>query len=162
MSDRKPYPPDNPFFKGHSRDEDEKVAEKLFYGITVRDQKTGRDCHRYPPENSPHERHGVEALCRLLVFSCQDLEPGILAGLLCSLDLDGSFGRRLVFKPRKRKRPADSATDLQVYFYVQSLERARLKTESAVKYAMDKFHLSRNAVFEARARIRRENPGLEV
>ena len=163
MSGRSPYP-DDPFYKGHSRDEDEKLAEKLFYGTMVHDQKTGRDYHRYPPENSPHERQGVEALCRLLMFSCQDnLEPGILAGLLCSLDLGGSLGRRLVFKPRKRKRPVGAATDLQVYFYVQSLERPRgMKTKSAVQYAIDKFHLSRNAVFEARARIRRENPGFEV
>jgi hypothetical protein len=158
MSDRKPYP-DDPFFRGHSRDEDEKLAEKLFYPATVR---AGRDCHRYPPENSAHERQGVEALSRLLVFSCQDLEPGILAGLLCSLDLGGSFGRQLVFKPRKRKRPVGAATDLEIYYYVQSLEHTGLKTEAAVRYAMDKFDLSRNAVFEARARIRRENPGFEV
>jgi hypothetical protein len=98
----------------------------------------------------------------LLVFSCQDLEPGILAGLLCSLDLGGSFGRQLVFKPRKRKRPVGAATDLEIYYYVQSLEHTGLKTEAAVRYAMDKFDLSRNAVFEARARIRRENPGFEV
>jgi hypothetical protein len=131
----------------------------LFYGTTVRD-KIGRDCHRYPSENSPHERQGVEALCRLLSFS--DLPSEIIGGLLCSLDSGGSFGRRLVFKRRKRKRPVGAATDLQIYFYVQSLERAGLKTEAAVKYAEDKFHLSRNAVFEARARIRRENPGFEV
>lgn len=160
MSGRSPYP--RPYHKGHSRAQDEKLAGELFYGTTVRNEKTGRDCHLYPPENSPHERQGVEALGRLLLCDCQDLSPDVLGGLLASLDLGGSFGRRLLFKPRKRKRPAGAATDLQIFFYVQSLEHAGWKTESAVQSAMDKFDLSRNAVYEARARIRRENPDFEA
>lgn len=110
MSGPYPYPP-RPYSKGYSREEDEKLAEELFYGTTVRD-KTGRDCHRYPSENSPHERQGVEALCRLLLFS--DLPSEIIGGLLCSLDSGGSFGRRLVFKPRKKKtasRLSDRSSD---------------------------------------------------
>jgi hypothetical protein len=152
-----PYP--RTYYKGYSREEDEKLAEELFYGTMVRD-KTGRDCHQYLPEGSPQERQAFDALQRLLVFS--DLAPGVLAGLVCSLDLDGSFGRRLVFKPRKRKRPVGAATDLQIFFYVQSLERAGVKIESAVQSAMDNFGYSRNAIFEARARIRRENPEFEA
>jgi hypothetical protein len=155
---RNPYP--RPYYKGHSREQDEKLASELFYGTTVRDKKTGRDCHQYPPENSPHERQGVEALCRLLLRDCQDLSPDVSAGLLASLDLDGSFGRRLVFKPRKRKRPADSATDLQIALYVQSLKRAGVK--KSAEYAADKFHLSRKTVFEAMKRIRAESPWLKV
>jgi hypothetical protein len=149
-----PYP--RTYYKDYSSEEDEKLAEELFYGTMVRDKKTGRDCHEYLPEGSPQERQAFDALQRLLTFS--DLPSGVLAGLVCSLDPGGSFGRRLVFKRRKRKRPVGAATDLQIFFYVQSLERAGLKIESAIQYAMDNFDLSRNAVFEARARIRRENP----
>jgi hypothetical protein len=159
MSEHGPYPLLRPYYKGHSREEDEKLAEELFYGITVRDEKTGRDCHQYPPEDSPHERQGVEALCRLLLSS--DLAPGVLGGLVSSLDLRGSFGRRLVFKPRGRKQPADSPTDLQIFFFVLSLERTGLKTEAAVALAQEKFGLSRETVYRARKRISREDPWLK-
>jgi hypothetical protein len=122
MTERNPHALLRPYFKEYSREQDEKLAEELFYGTTVRDKKTGRDCHRYPLEESADERRGLDALCRLLVFG--DLAPDILGGLLCSLDPDGSFGRRLVFKPRKRKRRADSATDLQIALHVRSLYRS--------------------------------------
>jgi hypothetical protein len=151
-----------PYYKGHRRQQDEKLAEKLFFGTTVRDKKTGRDCHRYPPENSPHERQGVEALCRLLLFNCQDLGAEILGGLLCSLDLDGSFGRRLVFKRRKRKRPAGFATDLQIALFMQSLRRAGWPIEAAVERATKEFKLSRKSVYAARKRIRTESAWLKA
>jgi len=160
MTERNPYALLRPYYKGHDLEQDEKLAEELFYGTTVRDKKTGRDCHRYPPEDSADERRGLEALCRLLVFS--DLAPDILSGLLCSLDPVGSFGRRLVFKQRKRKRRADSATDLQIALHIRSLYRRLGKKESAVRQAMKDFDLSRNAVFEAMARIRAESPWLGV
>ena len=163
MSNHSPYPLLRPYYKGHSREEDEKLAEELFYGIMVRDKKTGRDCHRYPPENSLRERQGVEALCRLLSFSCQELEPMILGGLLGSLDFNGSFGRRLVFKPRrKRKRPTDAPTDLQITLYVQSLHRAGWGIDAAVADAEKKFGRSRKTVYAAMKRIKRESPWLEV
>jgi hypothetical protein len=156
MTGHFPYP--RPYHKGHSREQDEKLAGELFYGTTIRDKKTGRDCHRYPSENSPYERQGVEALCRLLLCSCQDLDPEILAGLLCSLDLGGSFGRRLVFKPRKRKRPADSPTDLQIALYVGAL--VRIGEKKPINQAMVKFGVSRETVFRAKKRIKRESPWL--
>jgi hypothetical protein len=162
MSHNSPYPLVRPYYKGqHSREEDEKLAEELFFGTTVRDKKTGRDCHQYPPERSPYERQGVEALCRLLSFGCEDLKPEILGGLLASLDPSGSFERRLVFKSRKRKRPADSRTDLQIFFQVKSLERAGWPTEAAVAQVMKKFGISRETVYRARKRIRRASPWLE-
>jgi hypothetical protein len=64
-----PFP--RTYWAGFNRQEDEKLAEQLFYGITVRDEKTGRMHHKYLPNNSPHARQGVEALQRLLLFSCQ-------------------------------------------------------------------------------------------
>ena len=152
MSGPYPYPP-RPYSKGFSREEDEKLAEELFYGTTVRD-KTGRDCHRYPSEDSLH----VEALCRLLLFS--DLPSEIIGGLLCSLDKGGSFGRRLVFKQRKRKRPVGAATDLQITLYVQSLKRAEWPVDAAVANAEKKFGLSRKGVYGARKRIKAESPWL--
>jgi hypothetical protein len=160
VSGRSPYPLLRPHYKRHSREEDERLAEELFYGTTVRDQKTGRDCHQYPPKNSPHERQAFDALQRLLISS--DLPPGVLGGLLCALDLDGSFGRRLVFKPRKRKRSADSPTDLQITLHVGRLHRAGWKIDAAVADAEKKFGRSRKTVYAAMKRIKRESPWLEV
>jgi len=90
------------------------------------------------------------------------LDEGILGGLVASLDPGGSFGRRLVFEPRKRKRPADSATDLQIALHVRSLHHRLGKKEAAVTQAMADFDLSRKTVFEAMKRIRAESPWLEV
>jgi hypothetical protein len=158
-----PYPsPARPYYKGHSREEDEKLARNLFFGTSTIDKKTGRQHHQYPAEDSQDERGAIEALQRLLICSCGDLAPEILGGLLSALDPGGSFERRLVFKSRKRKRPSNSPTDLQIFFHVWSLERAGLKTESAVQDAMTRFDLSRNAIFEARARVRAESPWLTV
>ena len=156
-----PYPLLRPYYKGHSREEDEKLSNELFYGTsTVVDKKTGRCRHDYP--DGLDERRAIEALKRLLVFSCGDLDEGILGGLVASLDPGGSFGRRLVFEPRKRKRPADSATDLQIALRVRSLHHRLGKKEAAVTQAMADFDLSRKTVFEAMKRIRAESPWLEV
>jgi hypothetical protein len=159
LNDRSPYPSlPRPYYKGHNREQDEKLAEELFYGTMVHDKKTGRDCHYYLPEGSPQERQAIEALQRLMSFSCGDLSPEILAGLFCSLDLDGSFGRRLIFKSRKRKRRADAATDLQIALYVS----ARGNDKGAVMDAMNEFNLSRKTIFAARKRIRKERPWFKV
>ena len=161
MTDRNPYAQLRPYYKGHSREEDEKLAQELFYGTSTIDIKTGRSRHDYLLAGSPDECRAFEALERLLLFSCGDFDPGILGGLLSSLDRGGSFGRRLVFE-KKRKRPADSATDLRIALYIRSLHRAGWKIEAAVKRAMNAFGLSRKTVFKARKRIRRESPWLEV
>jgi hypothetical protein len=153
-----PYP--RTYYKSYNREEDEKLAEELFYGIMVRGEKTGRDCHHYLPEGSPQERQAIDALQRLLNFS--DLPRGVLAGLSCSLDLDGSFGRRLVFKATKRKRRGDSATDLQITLYVAARRLEGSSTKGAVMDAMSEFNLSRKAIFAARKRIRLESPWLKV
>jgi hypothetical protein len=161
MNNRSPYPSlPRPYYKGHNREQDEKLAEELFYGTMVRDKKTGSDCHYYFSEGSPQERQALDALQRLLNFS--DLAPGVLAGLSCSLDLDGSFGRRLIFKSRKRKRRADAATDLQIALYVYARRLDGSSTKSAVMDAMGEFGLSRKAIFAARKRVRLENPELKV
>ena len=161
MTDRNPYARLRPYYKGHSREEDEKLAQELFYGTSTIDKKPGRSRHDYLLAGSPDERRAFEALERLLYFSCGDLDPGILGGLLSSLDRGGSFGRRLVFE-KKRKRPADSATDLQIALHVRSLHHRLGKKEAAVKQAMADFDLSRKTVFEAMKRIRAESPWLEV
>src|SRR5262245_44540301 len=105
MSQNSPYPSAiRPYYKGHSREEDEKLARELFFGTsTIIDGKTDRWCHEYLPADSPEERRAFEALERLLEFSCGDLNPDVLGGLIASLERDGSFGRRLVFK-KERKR----------------------------------------------------------
>ena len=150
-----------PYYKGHSREEDEKLVDELFFGTsTIIDEKTARCRHEYLPAGGSHERRAIEALERLLAFSRGDLNPDILAGLLCSLDPGGSFGRRLVFKRRKRMRAADAATDLQIALYVQSLHR--LEVTKAAEWAAEKFDVSRKTVYKALKRIRRESSWLKV
>ena len=146
-----PYPrTPRAYWDGFSREQDEKLAEQLFYGITVHNKKTGRMHHKYLSNNSPHKRQSFEALQRLLLFSCEDLAPSILIALLGSLDSDGSVWGRLVFK-RPMKGRKDPAADFQIDFEV---EHSGLKTEAAVRQAMAKFGLSRKAVFEARKRAK--------
>jgi hypothetical protein len=155
-----PYPFIRSYDKEHSRTEDEKLANELFFGTsTIIDKRTGRCRHDYL--TGSNETRAIGALQRLLLHSSGDLNPEILGGLLASLDPGGSFGQHLVFKRRKRKRPVGATTDLQIFFYVQALERAGEKNEAAVRSAMEKFELSRNAIYEARARIRRDSPWLE-
>ena len=149
MSQRGPYPLVRPYYKGHSREEDEKLAKELFYGTSTIDKKTSRSRHDYLLADSPDERRAFEALRRLMLFSCQDLDPAILEGLLCSLDSGGSFERRLVFQFRKKGKRSDFAADLDVAAYVGGLIHGGQKKEAAVKRAEDKFGLKRKAVFAA-------------
>jgi hypothetical protein len=160
MTERNPYTALRPYYKGHNRAEDERLTKELFFGMTVRNEKTGRDCHYYLPDNSPEERLAFEALVRLLVFSCGDLNEDALGGLLSSLDRGGSFERRLVFE-KKRKRPADAPADLQIFLYVERRIRAGQQVKTAVDDAVNKFKVTRKTVFAARRRIRRESPWLE-
>lgn len=158
-----PYPKAiRPYHKGFSREQDEKLAGELFYGISTFNKKTGRWHHNYLVTGGPKERQGIEALQRLLLFSCGDLDADILGGLLCSLDDSGSFGRRLVFGLRKRKRPTGSATDLQIALEVRALHRTGWKIEAAVKQVSTHFGVSRKTVFAARKRVRTESPWFEV
>jgi hypothetical protein len=157
MTERNPYAAPRPYFEGYDRKQDEKLAEQLFYGRTVRNEKTGRMHHKYLPKNSPEEREGIEALQRLLLFSCQDLAPSILIALLSTLDSHGGVWGRLVLKRRKRGR-RDVAADFQINFYVEGLNEP--KTEAAVRQAMTKFGLKRRAVFAARKRAKLGRPDL--
>jgi hypothetical protein len=162
MSSRSPYPSlPRPYYKGHNREEDEKLAKKLFYGTTVRDKKTGLDYWRYPPQNSQHEHQNVEALCRLL-SNCQGLEPTILAALVCSLRSGSGFGRRLVFKSRKRGRPGGSLADFQIAMYVAFHRRNGENTKIAVLNAIDEFGITRKTVFAAIKRAKTQSPWLKV
>lgn len=150
-----------PYYKEHSREEDEKRARELFFGTsTIINEKTGRTRHDYLPANGPDERRAFDALERLLLFFCGELDPEILGGLLASLERDGSFGRRLVFK-KQRKRRVGTPTDLQIALCVQSRHRLGLKIKAA-EWAADKLGVSRKKVYDALKRIRRESPWLEV
>src|SRR5262245_43245994 len=167
MTDRNPlaqlHSQLRPYWEGYSREEDEKLAQQLFYGITIRNEKTGRMHHKYLPNNSPQEREGLEALQRLLLFSCQDLSPTILTALLGTLNSDGSVWGRLVLKrPKKGRR--DVAADYQINFYVERLIEKGWQTDAAVAQAKDKFGLSRKAIYEAMRRdkaIRKHKPPSE-
>jgi hypothetical protein len=158
-----PYPKAiRPYLKGYSQEQDEKLARELFFGTSTFNKKTSRWHHDYPPTGGSHERQGIEALQRLLLFSCGDLDSDILAGLLCSLDDGGSFGRRLVFELRKRKRPPGSATDLQIALQVRALRRENWKITAAVAHVSKQLGLTEKTVYAARRRIRTESPWLEV
>jgi len=160
MSSQNPYPLVRPYYKRHSREKDEKLARELFYGTSIIDKKTGRQRHYYPLEGSQDEQAAFEAVQRLLIFSCTDLDEEILGGLYASLDRGGSFGRRLIFE-KKRKQRADSSDHLTVAMSVWSLHRAGWGIDAAVADAEKKYKVSRKTVYVALARIKRENPGLE-
>jgi hypothetical protein len=150
MNDRSPYPSlPRPYYKGHNREQDEKLAKELFYGTVVRNKKTGLDYYCYPPQNSQHELQDVEALCRLL-SNCQGLEPTILAALVCSLRSGSDFERRLIFKSRrKRGRPVGSLADFQIAMYVAVRHLNGLNTKLAVMDAKDEFGVTQKTVFAA-------------
>jgi hypothetical protein len=150
-----------PYYKGHSREEDEKLADELFFGTSaIINEKTGRSRHDYLPANGSDERLAFEALERLLSFSCGDLNSDVLGGLLASLDRSGSFGRRFVFE-EKRKRAVGAPTDLQIALYVQSRHRLGLKIKAA-EWAAKEFGVSRKTVYAALKRIRCESPWLKI
>jgi hypothetical protein len=142
-----PYP--RTYWRGYSREQDQKLVLKLFYGITIRDKKTGRDRHQYLSDDSPEEREGRQALCRLL--SNNHADPKILAALCCALT--GCLGRRLVFK-NQRKGKRNDAADFQIAMHVEFLRYTGWKTEAAIRQVMEDLGLSRKAVFEARKRDR--------
>src|SRR5262245_27304379 len=99
------------YYPEFSREEDERLADELFQGTLTKNKKTGRVRHDYLPADGPDERRAIEALQRLLLSDCGDLDIGILAAIVSSFNRDGSFGRRLVFEPRKRepKKPEKRA-----------------------------------------------------
>jgi hypothetical protein len=147
MSGHSPYP--RPYYKGHNRAQDEKLANELFYGASAINKKTGRWHSHYLSAGSPEERRALDALRRLLSFSCGDLDPAILEGLLGSLDSRGGLARQLAFKYRKKGKRHDFAADLDVAMRVGALVRAGEQTEAAVAKVREELGLSRKAVFAA-------------
>jgi hypothetical protein len=140
-----PYP--RPYYKGHSRKQDERLARELFYGTSAINKEPGRLRSHYLIPGSPHECRAFEALQRLMLFSCRDLSPAILGGLLGSLNPGGNFERRLVFKFRRKGKRPNFAADLDVALLVEGLICGGWKKEGAVQQAMAMFGLSRKAVF---------------
>jgi hypothetical protein len=158
MSHDSPYPrTPRPYYKGHSREQDERLANELFYGVTATNKETGRVRHHYLLADGPHERRGFEALRRLLSFSCGDLDSGILAALYCSLDSDGGNERQLVFKFRKKGNRHDFTADLQIVLHIEGLVRVGQKKEAAIRQTMSDLGLSRKTVFAAAKRVKARN-----
>jgi hypothetical protein len=89
-----PYPVLRPYYKGHSREEDEKLAEKLFFGTSSIDKKTSRERHDYLLVGGPDERRAFEALERLLVYSCGDLKPCWLRSIQAAAMSDVVYSSR--------------------------------------------------------------------
>jgi len=101
-----PYP--RTYYKGrYSREEDERLAKELFFGTSTIDKKPGRERHDYLPADSPEERRAFEAFQRLVTFCCEDLDDGILGGLIASLNPDGIFpGVLYSSRGTERRKPA--------------------------------------------------------
>jgi hypothetical protein len=155
-------PPSNlfptPYWKGHSRKEDEQLAEQLFFGTTVRG-KSGRAQKEYLKKDSVDERSAREALVRLLSRDdCVDTKV-----LLCdALRSTGKGERRLVFQSRNKGKRPDLSSDFSVAFHVRRLGNEGVKVEAAVHDAMQKFGLSRKAVFECIKRVKKRYRDLGV
>jgi hypothetical protein len=151
-------PTPTPYWKGYSREEDEELAERLFFGKTVRD-KTGRAQKKYLTKDSVDERAAREALVRLLSRDdCVDIRV-----LLCdALSSAGKGKRRLVFQSRKKGKHPDISADFAVALHVRRLGNDGVPVESAVHDAMQKFGLSRKAVFECIRRVKKSYRDLGV
>jgi hypothetical protein len=155
-----PYP--RTYYKGrYSREEDERLAKELFFGTSTIDKKPGRERHDYLPADSPEERRAFEAFQRLVTFCCEDLDDGILGGLIASLNPDGIFPRRLVFKQRDRKKKAGYPTDLQIALYVHDLgPDAKKVAEQVVAHFGLKATYAKKFVHDALNRIQDKDPWL--
>src|SRR5262245_4520196 len=103
MTGPHPRHPSWPYWEKYSREKDEELAAEFFYGRnTIINEKTGRLRHDYLPADGPDERRAINALMRLLIYSCgEDLDLKILVGLWNSIAPDGASERRLIFKRRK-------------------------------------------------------------
>jgi hypothetical protein len=146
-----------PYWKGYSQTEDEKLAEQLFLGRTVQD-KTGRRKTEYLTKDSADERSARDALGRLLLRD--DCRIDIKALVYEALRTDGKSERRLVFQFRKKGNRPNSSADFGVAFHVLQLRGDGVKVESAIHGAMQKFGLSRKAVFECIKRVKKLSPYL--
>ena len=146
-----PIVPAQPYWKGHSRKQDEELAEQLFLGKMVRD-KTGRAKRIYLAKGSVDERSAREALVRLLSRDdCDDVKV-----LLCDALRDNGKGdRRIVFQSRSRGNRSDISSDFTVALYVLRFKKEGVKVDAAVYYAMMEFGLSRKAVFECYKRAKK-------
>jgi hypothetical protein len=149
-----PFVIPSPYWKGYSQKADERLAEQLFLGRTVQD-KTGRKKIEHFTKDSADERSAREALARLLL---RDNCPFVIKALVHQALTDGESERRLVFQYRKKGNRPDVSADLQVALYVLQLGDDRVKKESAVHGAMQKFGLSRKAVFECIKRAKKHYP----
>ena len=149
---KNPFLPPRPYWKDYCREEDEDLAKELFLGRTVGD-KTRRAKKEYPPQDSARERSAREALIRLLGYCWRD-ESFVIAALLSeALEIDGEGERRLVFQFRKKGKRPNLSADFAVAFHVL-IKKDDTPTKSAVYDAMDKFGLSRKAVFDCIKRVK--------
>jgi hypothetical protein len=146
-----------PYWKGYSQKEDEKLAHQLFLGKTVQD-KTGRRKTEYLTKDSADECSARDALVRLL--SRDDCSLGIKALVYGALQTDGKSERRLVFQFRQKGNRPDLSADLEVALHVLQLRGDGVKGESATHGAMQKFGLSRKAVFECIRRAKKRFPDI--
>jgi hypothetical protein len=160
------FPVEEPYWKGHDRETDEKLAKELIFGILIPatiSQPVGkkprtrrpfvtREClrHEYLKHDSEREKEARRAFCRLLMHS--NPSPEILAAAVVMLSPDVATARQLVFQFRKRKPRHNRGLDLSIERYIA--ERGD-KVEAAVADTMKAFGLTRKAVFDARRRARK-------
>jgi hypothetical protein len=148
--------PPRPYYKGYNQKDDEELAKQFLYG-RARPNKKGFAKIEYLKQGTSEERLAREALHRFLSYHTSlDAPPVIMAGLFVALR--GESTRRLVFKFQKKGRRPDSTRDELMASFVDQLTVRGWKKEAAVHETMERYGLSRKAVFAAlrRARLRRK------
>jgi hypothetical protein len=147
-------PPPPPYWKGFDIEEDQELAGELFYGTTASPGAHGSKTEYLKPD-SPRERSACQALARLLSYYVRDPNGFEIIAPLCAALMDcSSANRRIVFK-RRKGRP--KAADIAVALFVVRREDEGLQNKNAISDAMNRFKLSRSAVFKAikRTKLRR-------
>jgi hypothetical protein len=141
-----------PYLRGHDQEKDEELAEELFLGRLVVDA-AGRSRRKYPAKNSPRERLAREALARIVTYYTGEDGPPIMYYLSGALTCVGA--KRIDFKFDKRGGKSDLYADLQISVYYRGIKKpGRGRGKAAIDDTMQKFGLSRKAVFEALRRVK--------
>ncbi len=141
------------YWENHNREEDEGLAQELFFGRTVND-KTGRTKIEYPVQGSKRERSAKEALIRLLTHHSDVAGIKVVGDLCDALKGEGKGERRLVFQFRQKGKRRNLSGDYAVALYVATKGMKDGSVEAAVSEAMSFFGLSRKAVFAKMQRVK--------
>jgi hypothetical protein len=146
-----------PYWRGYDQEEDESLAEKLFFGRSVIDA-AGREKQEYLVKNSPQERSAREALARVVAYYSGGDGPLVMSLLCCALmNANNAKVQRIDFKSGNKRGGGRSNpyADLQIYHHYRGLKPGRGEGKAAIYNTMQKFGRSRKAVFAAIQRAKK-------